>query len=184
MPIHEPVLPRILVERVGPTQLNNVSYSIYHTDPADDFNAPAQPQAPIPQNTGYDNAQNQMFVPAAGQGVPQASYGAQPGYAGNAGQQAYGQPSYGGYGQQAYGRPGYAMPAGRKPGGGIGAGGLAMGAGAGLLGGAMLGSALGDAGDHGDTYVENNYGDDGGDMGGDGGGFDGGDMGGDMGGDF
>lgn len=96
--------------------------------------------------------------------------------------QGFAQPAHAGFGQQQgmYGRPGYAMPAGRRPGGGMGAGGLAMGAGAGLLGGAMLGSALGDAGDHGDTYVENNYGDDGGDMGGDGGGFDGGDMGGDF----
>ncbi|KAF1926546.1 uncharacterized protein M421DRAFT_209513 [Didymella exigua CBS 183.55] len=97
--------------------------------------------------------------------------------------QGYGQPAYGGQSmyasQGAYGRPGYAMPAGRRPGGGgMGAGGIAMGAGAGLLGGAMLGSAMGDSGDHGDTYVENNYGDDGGDMG-----DDGGDMG-DMGGDF
>lgn len=94
--------------------------------------------------------------------------------------QGYGQPAYGGGGM--YGRPGYAMPAGRRQGGGgIGAGGLAMGAGAGLLGGALIGDAIGDAGDHGDTYVDNNYGDDGGDMGG--GDMGGGDMGGgDMGG--
>lgn len=99
--------------------------------------------------------------------------------------QAYGQPAYAGgagyYGGQGMyqQRPGYAMPVGGRPGGGgMGMGGMAMGAGAGLLGGAMLGSALGDAGDHGDTYIENNYGDDGGDMGGDGGGFD------DGGGDF
>ncbi|KZM26012.1 WW domain-containing protein wwm1 [Ascochyta rabiei] len=89
--------------------------------------------------------------------------------------QSYGQAGYagGGYGGQGVyqQRPGYAMPAGRRPGGGgIGMGGVAMGAGAGLLGGAVLGSALGDAGDGGNTYVENNYGDDGGDMGGDGGG--------------
>ncbi len=93
----------------------------------------------------------------------------------------YGQPAYGGGGYHGapgmyQQRPGYGMPPGRRPGGGMGAGGLAMGAGAGLLGGAMLGSAMADDGD---TYVENNYGDDSGDMGG---GFD--DGGGDFGGDF
>ncbi|KAJ4989033.1 hypothetical protein SVAN01_05471 [Stagonosporopsis vannaccii] len=94
--------------------------------------------------------------------------------------QPHGQPAYGGggyYGGQGMyqQRPGYAMPPGRRPGGGgMGAGGLALGAGAGLLGGAMLGSAMADDGD---TYVENNYGDDAG-----GGGFD--DGGGDFGGDF
>jgi len=61
---------------------------------------------------------------------------------------------------------------------------MALGAGGGLLGGAMLGSALGDAGDGGDTYINNDYGDDGGMGGGDMGDMGGGDMGDMGGGDF
>ncbi|EMD59177.1 hypothetical protein GGP41_009061 [Bipolaris sorokiniana] len=99
------------------------------------------------------------------------------------GQPSYGQPVGGGYyGGGGYGRPmgGGMMPmggGGRRPGGGPGMGAMALGAGGGLLAGGLIGSAM--AGDDGDTYVQNNYGDD---MGGD----DGGDMGdmGDMGGDF
>ncbi|KAF1961136.1 hypothetical protein CC80DRAFT_488483 [Byssothecium circinans] len=105
------------------------------------------------------------------QGYPplQGGYG----YGGQPGGGYYGAPQPGYYPQQQgmFGRPH------KKP--GMGAGGAAaLGVGGGLLGGAMLGSALADAGDHGDTYIENNdYGDDGGDFG-DGGGDFGGDGGG------
>jgi hypothetical protein len=120
-----------------------------------------------------------------------SSHSSSPGYPQQ--QHGYGQPSYGHpvgggyYGGGGYGRPmgGGMMPmgggmGGRRPGGGMGGmGGMALGAGGGLLAGGLIGSAL--AGDDGDTYVQNNYGDD--DMGGDDGGDMGGDMG-DMGGDF
>ncbi|EDU46328.1 WW domain containing protein [Pyrenophora tritici-repentis] len=102
------------------------------------------------------------------------------------GQPAYGHAGAGGYYGGGHGQPmggGMPMAGGRRPGGGgMGMGGMALGAGGGLLAGGLMGSAM--AGDGGDTYVENNYGDDGGMDGGDMGGGDmgGGDMGGDMGG--
>lgn len=112
-----------------------------------------------------------------------ASGGSKPhGYPQQPGPYYGGQP---GYGQPGYGQSGYYPPQQgmmnrphKKP--GMGAGGAAaLGVGGGLLGGALLGSALADAGDGGNTYIENDYGDGGGDFGGDGGGdFGGGDFGG------
>ena len=142
-----------------------------------------QPHYQSPATPSYQDDQNRGSNKSKG-GILGKLLGKASGHSGSSrppqqyGQQGYGQPGYGGgggYGGQGmYQQPGYGMPPGRRPGGGgMGAGGLAMGAGAGLLGGALLGSAMADDGD---TYVENNYGDDGGDMGG-------GDMG-DMGGDF
>lgn len=112
-------------------------------------------------------------------------------------QPAYGYPPVGyqgGYSQPGYGYPQYPMGGGggyypSRPQRQVGmgnAGAAALGVGGGLLGGAMLANAFGD---HGDTYVENNYDGDGGDYGGsDYGGDDygGGDDfgGGDFGGDF
>ncbi|KAF1979136.1 hypothetical protein BU23DRAFT_595115 [Bimuria novae-zelandiae CBS 107.79] len=108
------------------------------------------------------DGQGQTY-PVQPHGYPQQGYGA-PGYGGGYG---------GGYG---HGPPMGGMMGGmggRRPGGGgmgmAGAG--ALGLGGGLLAGSMIGGAMGDDGD---TYVENNYGDDGG-MGGD---MGGGDMGG------
>ncbi|KAH7392825.1 hypothetical protein BKA66DRAFT_313214 [Pyrenochaeta sp. MPI-SDFR-AT-0127] len=150
---------------------------------------PQQAQTPYQDTTTQDKGKSKgllgkLLGKASGHGSSsshayppqQHGYGQQPGYGAAPG--GY----YGGGYQQ---RPmGYGMPAGgRRPGGGMGAGGaMALGAGGGLLGGALLGSAMADAGDGGNTYINNDYGDDGGDYGGDGGGDFGGDGGGDFGG--
>lgn len=138
------------------------------------YQSPATPSYQDDQNRGSSKSKGGILGKLLGKASGHSNTSRPPQ---QYGQQGYGQPGYGGggYGGQGmYQQQGYGMPPGRRPGGGgMGAGGLAMGAGAGLLGGALLGSAMADDGD---TYVENNYGDDGGDMGG-------GDMG-DMGGDF